>query len=98
MRPAFVDSDPGLWQRWVRNVRVSYVVASSWFKFAPLSITVRGGTDPLNLDLIATLNWGFVTSDGGHTATIPTSAWTNRVRYIELSDVTPSVVTAAGFE
>ena len=82
----------------MHNVRVSYVVASTWAKSAPLSITVRGGTDPLSLPFVATRNSAIASSDGGHTATISTSAWTSRVRYVELSDVTPASVTHARFD
>jgi hypothetical protein len=90
---AALDHDPLLDLgdlRWVWYVRVSYLVETSWGKYAPWSMTVRGGQSASSLIDVAAVSlpgFGPDTEAGAHTITIDTRSWATRVRYIELSDV-----------
>ena len=80
--------------RFVRKVRVSYIVVHAYSKTAPRHITLRAGLTPNDLkngynqpcgyDFIAE-NDPVRNADGGHTIEIPTLCWDKPVRYIELS-------------
>jgi len=77
----------------VTEIRVSYIVAPSWGKYAPKSLVIKGSLErgSNSTPWVFTKTWtiGFPTSQGGHTVVVPILDW-DAVQYIELSEVSPS--------
>uniref|UniRef100_A0A7S0J0T4 EGF-like domain-containing protein n=1 Tax=Calcidiscus leptoporus TaxID=127549 RepID=A0A7S0J0T4_9EUKA len=75
--------------RRVAAIEVSYIVARSWGKFAPTSITVTGGFSSSQMTETADISSGLGTSDGGWTVRISTRSWAP-VRYVTLHQMVPA--------
>ena len=92
---SWVDPEPMLDLgnfRWVRAVRVSYVVSTQLESFAPLNVSVRGGATSTSLPLFSSFSAFSIPlgGAGAHTVELETWGWSERVRYIQLSEVRPS--------